>query len=222
MDSGPASPRDLEPVARLCGAVAIALGLAILIGWATGLEQLTRIAPALPAATPNSAIMFVACGLALRGRLVIPCGALVVAIAGATLIEHATGASLGIDNLFGIDVPEVAQPGRPATHTAAAFLLLGLSLLVTGSRSRAGDIASGALTAGAAAVIGLAVAGYLVGVDYLLGNSSAHGMAVPHRRRPRGRAGRRVRPARTHAAGRLVRRRAERRRPPHAASCSRP
>ena len=65
MDAGAPPPRDLTPVARACGGFAILLGLLILIGWATDAGVLIRLAPSLPAAMPNTALMFVACGVAL-------------------------------------------------------------------------------------------------------------------------------------------------------------
>ena len=161
----------------------------ILTGWAIDVETVVRLAPSLPAAMPNSALMFVACGIALaieggavsrsrRAAVVgLGCKLLVVAIAGVTLVEHLTGTDLGIDNPYGIDT-DAPDPGRPATHTAASFLLLGLSLLSTRWRGPIANAVAGVLSAGAAAVVGLAVAGYVIGVDYLLGTDTAHGMSV--------------------------------------------
>ena len=56
--------------------------------------------------------------------------------------------------------------------------MLGACLLVRRWRTPRGDFIAGLLGAGAAASVALAVAGYLVGVDYLLGRSSAHGMSA--------------------------------------------
>ena len=49
----------------MCGGVAIAIGVAIVLGWALDAGVLTSIVPSLPAATFNSALMFVAAGIAL-------------------------------------------------------------------------------------------------------------------------------------------------------------
>jgi diguanylate cyclase (GGDEF)-like protein/PAS domain S-box-containing protein len=186
MDSGGPPPRDLSTIARACGAFAVVLGWAILLGWLLDLGVLTRLAPGLPAAAPNSALMFVACGAALTiqagrapSRPAATVAALfVVGISAATLVEHAAGVDLGIDTTLGGDYGALENPGRPATHTAAAFLLLGLTLLATRRRTRVGGALAGVLGAGSAAVVGLAVAGYLVGVDYVYGSASAHGMSV--------------------------------------------
>jgi diguanylate cyclase (GGDEF)-like protein/PAS domain S-box-containing protein len=166
----------------VCGGVAIAIGVAIVLGWALDAGVLTSIVPSLPAATFNSALMFVAAGIALaasrRPALGFGCAAFVFALACATLVEEAAGADLGVDNPLGFDFDGMVHPGRPSTHTAAAFALLGACLLVRTWRTPRGDFIAGVLGAGAAASVALAVAGYLVGVDYLLGRSDAHGMSV--------------------------------------------
>ena len=59
MAAGAPPPRDLEPVVRVCGGVAIAIGVAIVLGWALDAGVLTSIVPSLPAATFNTGLMFV-------------------------------------------------------------------------------------------------------------------------------------------------------------------
>src|SRR4051794_31738779 len=146
---GAPPPTDLRPVARVCGAIGIAMGAAILAGWLTGASVLTRISPDLPAAMPNSALMMIGCGivLALEARVTSGPGtrlacttvaALVCAIAAGTLIEHVGNRDLGIDLRVGDGYGGVSDPGRPASHTAAGFLLLGACLLLTRWRSRTG------------------------------------------------------------------------------------
>jgi hypothetical protein len=184
MDAGAPPPTDLRLVARVCGAIALALGAAIVAGWLLGLSALTRISPDLPAAMPNTGLMFAGCGLALilgarDGRVaVVVIASFVTLLAAATLIEHVASLSLGIDLRLGQGYDTDVQPGRPATHTAVAFLLLGSSLLLTGWRSPTGNVVAGVLGAATAAVIGLAVAGYLIGVHYLYGSDEVHGMSV--------------------------------------------
>jgi diguanylate cyclase (GGDEF)-like protein/PAS domain S-box-containing protein len=183
MAAGAPPPRDLRPIVRFCGIFAIALGVVILAGWALGAGVLTRIAPSWPAAAVNTGLMFVACGVALvasprRRTLGFVCAAFVVALSAATLIEEASGVSLGVDNPLHIDFEGMRHPGRPATHTAAAFLLLGCCLMARGWRGRLGDAVVAVLGAGAAAWVGLAVAGYLTGVDYLWGRAEVHGMSA--------------------------------------------
>ena len=186
MDAGAPPPRDLSTAVRVCGGFAIALGAVILVGWLLDFAALTRLHDGLPAAAPNSALMFVACGTALwirarpatSGALVTAtlAAAFVVALSAATLIEHWARVDLGIDLTLGRDFGVREDPGRPAAHTAAAFLLLGICLLLVPWRTKAGSWVAGVLGAGAAAAAGLAVAGYLTGVEYLSGHD--RGMSV--------------------------------------------
>jgi diguanylate cyclase (GGDEF)-like protein/PAS domain S-box-containing protein len=189
MTQGAPPPTDLRPVARVCGATAIALGSAVIAGWLTGAWILTRVSPDLPAAMPNTALMTIGCGsvLLLETRRVSGAGtrlastaiaALVAALAGATVVEHAADVTLGIDTRIGDGYGAVAHPGRPASHTAIGLLLLGACLLLSRWRTPAGAAVAGVLCALAAAVVGLAIAGYLVGVHYLYGSDHAHGMSV--------------------------------------------
>jgi diguanylate cyclase (GGDEF)-like protein/PAS domain S-box-containing protein len=184
MYAGAPPPKDLTQVARACGVFAIVLGLVIAVGWALQLDVLTSVAPSLPNAMLNSGAMFVACGASLialaSGRTTLGIGgaAFVVALSGATLVEYALDVDLGVDNPLGVDFGAMTHPGRPATHTVAAFMLLGCCLAAARWHSRLGDAVAGVLGAGAAASVGVAVAGYLIGVDYLRGNATTHGMSV--------------------------------------------
>jgi diguanylate cyclase (GGDEF)-like protein/PAS domain S-box-containing protein len=189
MDTGAPARTDLRPVARLCGAIALALGAAILAGWLTDLWVLTRISPDLPAAMPITGLMLIGCGATLL-LAAVPAPApgtriaatavasFVVVLAAATLFEHVAGVSLGVDLRIGHGYGGVPHPGRPGPHTAIAFLLLGTCLLLTRWRTSAGEAVTGVLGALAAVAIGVAVAGYLVGVKYLYGSGHVHGMSV--------------------------------------------
>jgi diguanylate cyclase (GGDEF)-like protein/PAS domain S-box-containing protein len=189
MDAGAPPPRDLRPAAQGCGVFAVVLGATILVGWTADVWALTRIAPDLPAAMPNTGLMFVLCGVVLLieggarsnrwARVMSTLGALlVVALAAATLFEYVADVGLGIDLRIGHGYGGLEHPGRPAPHSATGFLLLGCCLLLTRWRGARGALVAGVLGAGAAATIGTAVAGYLVGVRYLQGTEAMHGMSV--------------------------------------------
>ena len=92
-------------------------------------------------------------------------------LAGLTLLEEATGVDVGVDNPLGIDFDGMTHPGRPSTHTAVAFTCSAPACWCADWRTPRGDFIAGVLGAGAAASVALAVAGYLIGVDYLLGRS---------------------------------------------------
>ncbi|MDR4307893.1 response regulator [Chelatococcus sambhunathii] len=66
-----------------------------------------------------------------------------IAIAGATLLEHLLGVDLHIDTLAAPDlsVPVTGRPGRASVATSASLLLAGFAILLTRVRSeRAGDL----------------------------------------------------------------------------------
>jgi diguanylate cyclase (GGDEF)-like protein/PAS domain S-box-containing protein len=189
VQQGAPPPTDLRQVARWCGATAIAIGAATIAGWLAGAPVLTRISPQLPTTNPLTGLMLAASGAVVilearrsagvRTRLVASClSALVVLAAAAVLTEYLAGTSLGIDLHFGGGYGAATHPGRPAPHSAVAFVLLGSCLLMARWHTRAGDAVAGAVGAGAATAVGLAVAGYLVGVDYLYGSDEVHGMSV--------------------------------------------
>jgi diguanylate cyclase (GGDEF)-like protein/PAS domain S-box-containing protein len=167
--------------------VAAALGAAVLLAWMAGIEEVTRVVPSLAAPTPGSGLMLAGAGGALllaggssNGTRIgsVVCAALVLGLAAATLLEYATGHSVAIDLQPWHDGDGRLDPGRPATHTAVAYMLVGAWLLAARVRGRAGDAAAILLSAGAAGSTALAVAGYLVGVHYLYEGTSAHAMSV--------------------------------------------
>jgi diguanylate cyclase (GGDEF)-like protein/PAS domain S-box-containing protein len=189
MAAGAPPPNELRQAARVSGGIAIGFGAAILTGWVTGLWVLTRISPGLPAAMPGTGLMLIGCGasLVLAARPAPALGtriaatavaALVFVIAAATLVEHIAGVSLGVDLRIGHGYGGVPHPGRPGPHTATAFLLLAACLVLARWRTGVGEAVTSVLGALAALSIGLAVAGYLVGVKYLYGSDHVHGMSV--------------------------------------------
>src|SRR5688500_16030449 len=86
--------------------IAMALGLAGLVGWHTGSAILLQLGPTLAPMQYNSALSFVLSGAGLlalalgRSRLGMACGTAVAAIGSVTLVEYLLGIDLGIDQLF--------------------------------------------------------------------------------------------------------------------------
>jgi PAS domain S-box-containing protein len=122
----------LQRVGR-AGAVLVAVaGVVALVGWYAGVESLTTILPGYPPTRPNTAVAFVALGIAVaaftRSRLAFSLGLLATVVGGATLSEYLLGRSLGIDALLpGIDLAGVKPRMAPAT--ALSLLMLGAALL---------------------------------------------------------------------------------------------
>jgi hypothetical protein len=54
-----------------------------------------------------------------------------VCLGGVTIVEYATGWSLGIDEFLAIDTTGMGTPGRMGLNNAVCFTALGLSYLAT-------------------------------------------------------------------------------------------
>ena len=130
-------------ISRACGLIALALGLAVLLGWAFDVTALKTVLPGLFAMQPWAAITIALAGGALLvatvpGRIA---AATSIALAGAVLIiglqmllQHATGVDFGTDRWFFPEAvgnqPGHPHPGRVAEVTSIAFVLLGAMLLL--------------------------------------------------------------------------------------------
>ncbi len=123
-------------------AVAVVLVVATLnwVGWSTGAAELTRTNPAWPPMLPWTALMLAALGTAILVQSGAPSAARVWAgrclavavgvVAFLILVEHATGRTFGVDEVwFGDSLPNLptARPGRPGGQVAFSVLLLSIS-----------------------------------------------------------------------------------------------
>ena len=160
------------------GALVVALvGAFVLIGWYSGVTELTTALTGHATMKPNTAVGLVALAFAVtrrnRARLVLPVGVLTVALGGVTLLEDLFGWSLGIDRLpgidFGSDVP------RMAPATAVSFVLLGSAVIAaaTGRTRLLRGFAVAALC-----VAQVAILGYAYGVSSLYSIAGATTMAL--------------------------------------------
>ncbi len=161
------------------GAVAVAVGLLVLTGWALGEETLKRILPGLVAMNPLTAVGFILAGLSLlfgcappspvRRRSARAAAAVVALIGLAKLGEHAFGWHLGFDRwLFreSLDVPGLL-PNRIASTTALNFTLLGLALLLLDRTTARGPRPAELLALPVVLTSLLALFGYAYGVQWL-------------------------------------------------------
>ena len=160
-----------------CGAAVAAGGLVVLSGWTFGIARLKNLSPGAVSMKPNAAAALALCGVALamcdrerglsRARMAVGVvsATLAAAIGIVTLLEYASGASLGIDQLIFHDPARSAgtlSPGRMAVVTAIALVLSGSSL---GFLLR-GRVMTQQALAGAVTVIAVsALLGYLYGTD---------------------------------------------------------
>ncbi|GEM_PF-5484741 len=133
-----------ESAGKRCGQIAVALGLAVLLGWVTGSVTLTSITPQWVAMPVSAALCLILIGISLfaagtshsdrRWRAVQLISATTVfGVALATLLEYRLDIQFVIDRLFlaGADLRDHSPfPGRMAISTATNFLLAGAALVI--------------------------------------------------------------------------------------------
>ena len=182
-------------VVSACGA--LALGLVVLAGWYLGLPVLLRVRSSFVAVQFNTGLCFVLCGaslLSLRARRFHLCVVLsvpLVALSGATLLEHIGNWNFGIDEVMwrlGVDraaMGELARlrqsaPGRMAPNTALAFVLFALAYLIGASPRMTTRrlVVSAMLLLGATTLGAIAFAGYLTGIPTAYGWGHLTRMAI--------------------------------------------
>ena len=153
-------PSWLGDVARCAGLIAMAIGIAVLVGWWADLPSLTRVLADHPAMAPNSALGVVLAGLSLQDRhrrwpraLAVGVAGAIVVLALATLAEWAVGADLRMDALLGrAGAAGSTTPDGMSPQVAVELGLFGIARLCARGGGR-----RVALAVGAAATIGYAV-----------------------------------------------------------------
>jgi PAS domain S-box-containing protein len=172
-------------VARLAAAVVVAIGGAVLVGWAAGIRWLQDPIGGLVRMVPNTALLLVLSGLSLglsvrasaRRRwaakvLAIAC----VAMTLTTLAQDVVGRDFGIDRIL-FDV----SPARPAVASSIGLLLSGVALLSLDVHTRWRVAPAELLATAAATVAWLALGGYLYGaIQFYVWSRAPHvsGMAI--------------------------------------------
>ena len=173
-EQSPAHARfHFDPIAFGAGALAAALGVAVLIGWHTGNLRLIEAYPGLAPMRYNAAVCFVALGSAV---LALGLGSPVWARVGASaagllafarLAEYVTGTPLGTDRLLlRFTLPGESFPVGPMPpNTAIAFVFLASAvLLLSWPRRFRGRCLAVALFGSAGIALGLnTFVGYLTG-----------------------------------------------------------
>lgn len=174
----PALMRRYESAGKRCGQLAMALGSAVLLGWAVGLVALTHIVAAWVAMPPDTALCLVLSGTSLYAagksrsdkhwRFVqIATAILVFGIGLATLLAYFLNPQSGIDQLFHAAAARADHgllAGSMALASATNFTLTGAALAILDTRAR---LLAQLLALVAMGVSTLAVLGYAYGVDEL-------------------------------------------------------
>lgn len=154
---------------------AIAGGLLVLTGWATGIEPLKRIHPEMVAMNPMTACCLIAAGSSIwlhhrnHPKLGSGFGVLLALVALAKVLDFAFGA-VPVDRLL-FDSLLAGSPGtrpnRMAPNTTGALLCVGLALVLVARSERWAQLAAQALGIAVMLISMFALIGYLFGIDPL-------------------------------------------------------
>lgn len=139
--------KAITPLQQWAGALILALGVWVLLGWALHQPGWVQMRPEYVAMVINTAACFAWLGLAFLMPIVSPAhystaqkmiGWLVISIASAVMFEILTQQSLGIDwpHLHAWIKDGNPQPGRMAPNTALGFMLAGATLVLSQSATR--------------------------------------------------------------------------------------
>lgn len=182
---------DVAWVRRIAVLVVFALAATTWMGWAAGIDRLTRVNPSWPQVMPWTALWLAALASAIvaqsgrpsRGRVRAGRGLAVVvgALAAITLLEYAAGGtSTGLDLTWFGDAVRASQqtwPGRPSPQTAvsAVFLASAAALIRVERGTR---VIWPACMAAGGAVPFVTVGAYLFNALALVGYSPSTGQAL--------------------------------------------
>lgn len=177
-----------ERAAQCIGMSAIALGVAVLVGWANGVLALIHVRPNLAAMQPITALCFILTGAGVlaadrsraqtSSRIVrIGVASVLVMLSFSTLAEYAFNAQFSIGHMWiGTPFAPGHSPGRMAVATATSFALIGVALGLADTPRHVMLREGAVLLAGAVALLSLT--GYMYGVTALYGVGFYSSMAV--------------------------------------------
>ena len=185
IDTTAADDRRRRASVVLAGAAA-AIGVVELVAWLLGLDAVLTLAGDTPMKA-NTALAVIVVGGALvasrRGAILLTrAGGFVVALLGlATLAEHATGVSFGVDELLVQDrlARSGEPPGRMAANTAACLAVFGTALVTWRPDRRLASRAMAVASIASGSIGGVALFGYLAGLPAAYGWGRSIAMAPP-------------------------------------------
>ena len=172
-------------VSRAAGASVVVTGGLVFVGWTIDSPVLKSLIPGMIAMNPGgTALAFLLAGVSLwilagpvDGRLRavgIACAIGVVLVASLRLGGYLLGWDGGPDRLLFADklareASSSGYPNRMAPNTAAAMLLVGLSLIGIATRSRLGTLSAQLMALLTALISLLAIIGYAYSALALIG-----------------------------------------------------
>jgi PAS domain S-box-containing protein len=170
------------------------VGLIVLAGWLTGMDQVAILIPGLPPMMPNTAICVAALGIAgaLRRQENAPVARFVfsavlaitaLAIGVGTMAEFALHFRFALDQFFIRTDAQVlsSYPGTPSAPTALAVTLLAAAILLFNSRLSERIRPSEWLIVAAGLIAFTALLGQLFGAEalYRFARTSVIGVSLP-------------------------------------------
>ena len=177
--------------ARVAVAVVLIVASLNLVGWATGIDELTRFYPTWPQMTPWAALWLAALGTAILVQSGNPSparvwtgrglAAAVAAVAVVVLLGYATGSPLGLDRIWfaeSVGALPPPRPGRPSSLTALSTLLLAGVVALTRVNHRWTLWVWAVLLTGAMAVPNLTVVAHLFDALAMISVAQRLGMGV--------------------------------------------
>lgn len=164
--------------------LSLLVGSLTLLGWILGIKIFLWTLPGTIVMKANAGLALLLSGVALlviAGEperrslrwLAGSCAFLAGLLGLLTLIEHATGANLGIDQLLAVEPPhalKTASPGRMAPNAALCFTLVGMSLVLLALRRGYRIVSWMTIVSGTIAF--LALMGYAYASESLIGFGS--------------------------------------------------
>lgn len=176
---------------RVAAVVVVVVAAVDWVGWATGVEGLTRVQPAWPPMWPWTALWLATLGVALllqtgspsrsRGWAGRGLAAVVGALAVVVLTEYSTGRTLGLDQVwFGEAVRTIrtAWPGRPDPQATSSILLLSAAVAMIRSDRRWIRVAWPVCLTGAVTPALVSTLAYMFDDHSLVDFTATNGMSI--------------------------------------------
>ncbi|HEY4262607.1 MAG TPA: ATP-binding protein [Schlesneria sp.] len=166
--------RVLHWLPMAAGCLALIGGIVTVSGWVLDVSRLSDWDGDGIAMLPNTGLAAVLIGIALlpivTGVRKSVLGIIVIAIAGATLLEHASGFNFGIDEMLLFGRPWGSRgtvvPGRMGIPAAVSWTLAGIAVNLLGRRKIV-PLTVPVIGMMISAIAGLSLVGYLFGADIL-------------------------------------------------------
>jgi PAS domain S-box-containing protein len=173
------------------GWLAIAVGLAVIIGWLVDSAWLKGAIGVPITMKANTALCFALAGASLLlvsrpdlrwRRAGQALGAVLAVLAGLTLSQHIIGWDLGMDQFLfrePLGQPGTASPGRMGVPASLSFLFLGLGLALIDWRNSGGQFPIRYFPLAATVISLVTIVGYVFGSTALYSNPPVMGIAWP-------------------------------------------